>query len=73
MQTLQACLGADWREQGDWRQRAGQTDGYASRFSATGSTTVVSLETTVQTGGPGQYFTNFLYVGNPPVNARPGP
>ncbi len=73
LQTLQACLGEHWQEQGDWRERDGQTDGYASRFTASGSPATISLETTIQTGGPGQHFTNFLYVGNPPTSERADP
>lgn len=64
LQTVESCLGEGWQEQGDWRERAGETDGYASRFYSTTSNAVVSIETTVQVGGPGRHFTNFLYIGN---------
>lgn len=61
--SVRSCLGQDWQEEGDWRQREGETDGYASRFRSPHSDAVVSVQTTMQVGGPGKHFTNFLYIG----------
>ncbi|MDV2079629.1 hypothetical protein [Marinobacter xestospongiae] len=61
--SVKSCLGPQWQEEGDWRQRAGETDGYASRFRAPDSDALVSVQTTVQLGGPVRHYTNFLYIG----------
>lgn len=61
--SVKNCLGNDWQEEGDWRQRDGATDGYASRFRSPTTQAVVSVQTTAQTSGPGKRFTNFLYIG----------
>lgn len=61
--SVRACLGPDWREEGDWRERNGQTDGYASRFRSADTNAVVSIQTAVQTTGPRRRYTNFLYIG----------
>lgn len=71
LNSVKACLGNNWQAQGDWRERGGDTDGYASRFYATDSDAMVSIETTVQLGGPGRHFTNFLYIGSAD-RAEPG-
>lgn len=64
LETVRSCLGSDWQEEGEWRERNDETDGYASRFRSTGSNALVSVQTTVQTSGPGRRFTNFLYIGS---------
>lgn len=61
--VVRACLGPQWQEEGDWRERNGETDGYASRFRSADSNALVSVQTNVQTGGPGRRYTNFLYIG----------
>lgn len=60
---VRSCLGSPWQEEGDWRERNGETDGYASRFRSPDTDALVSVQTAVQTGGPGRRYTNFLYIG----------
>ncbi|SDW78566.1 hypothetical protein [Marinobacter mobilis] len=61
--AVRGCLGSPWQEEGDWRERNGETDGYASRFRSPETHAVVSVQTTLQTGGPGRRYTNFLFIG----------